>query len=324
MVTKDSRLNTKIKRMDFILDQLQRGKELSTNDILKLMKNLVSKRTCERDIADLQDRYGGQILRGDGSKYYWSGEIGVKPFYMEKEEFWYIYMSVLTFNSYGLDENLKTEIMKKLENIISLREAEVFKNARESILFKKKGTVICENDSLINIFIKLIEHFSERNSLLLKYKNRNGEVKEHIVNIYGFCRAKESYYIIVKMYEFISFFRIDRIIGFSEIYKKYEIDESFNLQDYLKEAFEVEVTNNIVDFKLEIFGSAKSNILDRVWFENQKIEEIDGKIIFSARTSSEKELKKWILGFGSGVKVIAPENLKHNIIEEYKKAIEIY
>ena len=60
-------------------------------------------------------------------------------------------------------------------------------------------------------------------------------------------------------------------------------------------------------------------IEERTWSSNQSIEkQTDGSIILTIKTSGIFDLKKWVLSFGANAKVIEPDKLKIDIIEEIK------
>jgi predicted DNA-binding transcriptional regulator YafY len=65
-------------------------------------------------------------------------------------------------------------------------------------------------------------------------------------------------------------------------------------------------------------------IRERIWHESQVLEEKEDKSLILKIKGNREEIKRWIIGYGSHVKVIAPESFKREIIEEIKKLNEIY
>ncbi|MGL5149857.1 MAG: helix-turn-helix transcriptional regulator, partial [Clostridium sp.] len=139
--------------------------------------------------------------------------------------------------------------------------------------------------------------------------------------------AKDTYYILVKLIDFDikSIFRLDRIVQFNETSNTYIIEKDFNIKEYFKHSFEIEVGKEIFDFKLEFYNEGVFNAIERNWFEDQSVILIDkNKAIFEGKTNSEVELTKWILGYGEKVKVIEPIWLREKIKNKYKNALSLY
>ena len=65
-------------------------------------------------------------------------------------------------------------------------------------------------------------------------------------------------------------------------------------------------------------------IKEKIWVDNQKITDFDDYILFEANMRGYNEIKSWILSMGSNVKVIEPENLKMDIIEDLKLSLASY
>jgi len=71
-------------------------------------------------------------------------------------------------------------------------------------------------------------------------------------------------------------------------------------------------------------------IKEKIWHESQKIEDQgDGSIIFEAEVAGTKEIKFWIMNWGSKAEVLDPESLRDEIrieaaamLEKYGKGIE--
>lgn len=53
-------------------------------------------------------------------------------------------------------------------------------------------------------------------------------------------------------------------------------------------------------------------------------EQKDGSIILEMKTSGWWDVKKWVLSFGAEAKVLKPEKLRKEIIEEMKAGLAIY
>ena len=72
------------------------------------------------------------------------------------------------------------------------------------------------------------------------------------------------------------------------------------------------------------FGAALAPYAQaRVWHPSQKIESLgDGRLKMTLSVSNDWALRSWILGFGAGVKVVAPRKLADEIRSQHEKALK--
>ena len=77
--------------------------------------------------------------------------------------------------------------------------------------------------------------------------------------------------------------------------------------------------------EVEFSGWAALHVAERTWSEDQKITEIDDHTIrLTFSCSSDIEIVPWVLSFGSAVKVIQPDWLKEEILDQVNKTAALY
>lgn len=307
----------------YIIYELLKGKKLSTNDMAELVGK--NKRTCERYVKELEDSY--LPIWRDGIKYYLNTDDGYLPFYLPKEKINMIFISLLSFSAFGRDLELVNEILNQIEELISPTDKSLLDCIKGNLVVKRRYDIISAyNYSSYEIFMLLVEAFSNKRSVKIKYKAKKNQ-GYRLIDVYGFCLAKETYYVNAYCHkvETVLMFRIDRVTECSLEETYYQVPDEFNLKEYYKYTWEVENSRQPFDFEVLFSGRAIHNIKERKWCENQDITET-GKdaIIFKGTTSSEMELIKWILSFGSEAKVLAPMWLKDIIKVELNKAMILY
>jgi len=70
-----------------------------------------------------------------------------------------------------------------------------------------------------------------------------------------------------------------------------------------------------VELKIDFPMSIK--VSERIWVEDQEITfNEDNSIIFKAKMTGLDDLVNWVLGLGSSVEVIKPEELKQRVKDE--------
>lgn len=170
------------------------------------------------------------------------------------------------------------------------------------------------------------EAILNRNEIIIEYVGNNGKETRRKIEPYKLFVYKGETYIIANCLERndIRFFKLIRIKHY--IITSINFDANINIENKLEEYRK----NNIGIFsgqeyklKLEISPPMANTIKERIWVDNQEIEDLEnGKILFKATMKGETELISWILSMKSYVKVISPKSLKEKIREELEKMIK--
>lgn len=307
----------------YIIYELLKGKKLSTKEMAELVEK--DQRTCERYVKELEESY--LPIWRDGTKYYLNTDDGYLPFYLSKEKINMLYISLISFSAFGRDLNLVNEVLEQIQQLVSPKDKKLLDSIKVNLVVKRRYEIISDYSySSYEIFMLLLEAFGNKRSVKIKYKAKKNH-DYRIIDVYGFCLAKETYYINAYCHKIdqILMFRIDRITECALHDTYYRISEDFNLQEYYRYTWEVENSKEPFEFEILFCGGSVNNIRERKWCENQEvIDNEKGSILFKGTTSSEIELKKWILSFGSEAKLIKPMWLKEIIKEELKSAIVLY
>lgn len=324
MSNKNSSLNIeKTRAIIYIIYLLLKGEKLSTKEMSDFTGK--NQRTCERYVKEIEQT--DLPIRKEGTKYYFHADDGYLPFYLTKEKINMIYIALISFSAFGDDLELVNQILEQLQELVPPSNEKLLSNIKNNLIVKRRYEIIQDNqNSSYEIFMLLLEGYSYKRSIKIKYKGkRNHEYRT--IDVYGFCLAKETYYINAFCHEFnkILMFRIDRITECSLEDRNYLILEEFNLNEFYKYTWEVENSRQPFDFEILFCGKSVHNIKERKCCENQSIiQNKDGSILFRGTTSSEIEFKKWILSFGCDAKVIEPTWLRKDIKSELELALKLY
>lgn len=213
----------------------------------------------------------------------------------------------------------------------------------EKALEKINYTILKDSDSVVTQIIpyskvnideeyimKIQEDFYEailnKYEVIIDYLGSNGKESTRRIQPYKLFIYKGESYIVANCLKRndIRYFKIIRIKKYIITTKKFET--KLDIEKFIEE----ERINNIgifsgeeYDLELEIIPPMANSIKERIWVDNQHIEELEeGKILFKAIMKGEPELTSWILSMKSYVKVIKPESLKVKIKEELEKMIK--
>ena len=123
----------------------------------------------------------------------------------------------------------------------------------------------------------------------------------------------------------IRFFKIRRIINCRLTDKKFkkDIDVKKVISDYRKNSIGI-FGGEEYDLELEIKYPMANTIKERLWVDNQEVDETKYKdrIIFKAKMKGGPEIISWILSMGDCVKIITPLKLKEEIHKKLENMIK--
>ncbi|MEN8142444.1 MAG: WYL domain-containing protein [Thermodesulfobacteriota bacterium] len=143
----------------------------------------------------------------------------------------------------------------------------------------------------------------------------------HVVNfqgewyLVGFCHLRKE----------IRTFAISRIKEASESATTFAIPEDFNFAAFSGSHFGIFRGDEEQEVVISFAKEHAPYVREREWHPQQSIhEEKDGALLLSFTTNHLFEVKRWIMSWGSGVKVIAPEKLRDDILLEVRKVMQAY
>ena len=117
---------------------------------------------------------------------------------------------------------------------------------------------------------------------------------------------------------------LERIKKVTPTASSFEYPSRFDPLEYLESAFDITLADPI---KVRIWFSADQAryIKERNWSRTQRIEDrLDGSIILSMTTSGRRDIKKWLLSYGTEARLLEPAELRKEIASELKSALSLY
>jgi predicted DNA-binding transcriptional regulator YafY len=139
---------------------------------------------------------------------------------------------------------------------------------------------------------------------------------EHGSSLFVFAR-------IVK-YMSISILAVERIKKLTVLETRYEYPLEFNPEEIL-DSVSILSFGDPMAARIWFSPEQAHYIKTRQWAPEQEInEQADGSIILSISTTGLFDVKKWVLSFGSGAKVLGPEDFAREVNEEILKMMRTY
>jgi len=141
----------------------------------------------------------------------------------------------------------------------------------------------------------------------------------HIVNdagqsyVIAFCEKRQN----------IRVFALSRILEARLTSDQFSLPQDFNIRDFLKQRFGAEPKEKPFQVQLEFDRESAPYVKERLWFQEQVVEQNpDGSLILTFQTRSLLETVRWVLSWGSAVKVLEPKELKTRILEESRRLMQ--
>jgi predicted DNA-binding transcriptional regulator YafY len=131
----------------------------------------------------------------------------------------------------------------------------------------------------------------------------------------GFCHLRQE----------IRWFRVDRIQQLELRSQQFEIDPTFDREAHFADAFQHEVGG--IPKLMEIWFDVRTApyIRERRWHPTQQVEEgADGSLILRFVVRGLQEVKRWVLFYGAGAKVLNPPELVALVTEELRNMNRLY
>jgi predicted DNA-binding transcriptional regulator YafY len=119
-------------------------------------------------------------------------------------------------------------------------------------------------------------------------------------------------------------FAAERIIHVEIGKDRFEIPESFKLEDQLQSAFGI-VEEQPMKVKIRFSPVVAPTVRDRLWHPSQCVEENDdGSVLLSFEAGGRMEIISWLLSYGKHAEVIEPLDLREEVKQNVMEMVQIY
>jgi predicted DNA-binding transcriptional regulator YafY len=310
------------------LDELLRNYERSTAQYLADHLE-VSERTVRADIEFLRDQLHAPIKYSKKSGFHYedpSWRLSTYP--LTQGELFALTIGARMLQAYSgsaYRHELETAITRLSERLPEQGWVDLQKLAQEHMLFRSGAAVDLDPE----IWQRLENACHQNRSVLMTYytAGRNAtsdrQLDPYFLHIYrgtnpyliGYCHNRQM----------VRSFRIDRIRKIEVLPDKFVRDPTFDAQKYLDDIFQHEAGGSMLEIKIEFDRETAPYVKERKWHPSQSIEEYpDGSIALSMTVRGINDIKRWVLGYGKGAKVISPPELVNLVREEVAQISSLY
>jgi predicted DNA-binding transcriptional regulator YafY len=121
-------------------------------------------------------------------------------------------------------------------------------------------------------------------------------------------------------------FKIERIERIELLKEAYEIPETFDANELLKDAWGIWFTEEPpVEVVLKFSPRVARRVKETRWHRSEQVvEQEDGCLLWRACIAEPQEMIPWIRGWGADCEVIAPSHLRKFILDELHRLEQVY
>jgi predicted DNA-binding transcriptional regulator YafY len=137
---------------------------------------------------------------------------------------------------------------------------------------------------------------------------------EDTLYLIGYCTLRKG----------VRIFAVDRIKSVTVTDEEFQFPEAFDMQGFLHDSFGI-YQGPPVMVKIRFSDSVAGYIRERVWHPSQRLsDQADGSVIFTATVAGIEEISHWVLRWGAGAQVLAPENLRQAVSRQASAMAAFY
>lgn len=173
----------------------------------------------------------------------------------------------------------------------------------------------------------LNESVLDQRTVDIEYRTgRSGEESRRELDPYRLWYRNGGLYVIGHDHRSgeIRTFAVDRILSIRVTQKTFDADPGFDFESIVSNAFGV-VSETPEHVHIRFDPSWRNHVIEHSWHPSQQIElREDGSVDLTLRVGTSFELRNWVMSFGAGATVLAPESLRDQIIAELAATAKNY
>lgn len=318
----DSRLE-RMADMDRRLAASNRG--YTTTELAALYG--VDPATIYRDLMLLQSM--GTALRRVGRRYVPDGDRQLYRAKFTLDELLALYLAARLLTRHSDEANLHvTHALEKLADALRTRAPLMARHIDAAAVSVSRRTA---RPDYIQRMETLGRAWAEGRKVRLVYRSYSkGETTERVFAPYFIEPAGVGYATHVIGFDDlrgkIRTLKVERIVAASLTDERFTIPASFDPSSDLSTAWGIIwAEGEQVEVQLRFTPHAAQRVRESVWHSSQRLEDLpDGWLLFTVQIGSAMELKPWIRQWGADVEVLAPRELREEMVHELQEQLALY
>jgi predicted DNA-binding transcriptional regulator YafY len=309
-------------RLQRILELIREGtRSGSLPNCGHFMRELaVSRRTVMRDLDFLRDEQNAPLAYNDSRKGFHLADPTFKPAPMEltrREVFSFSVARKLLerFEGTPLEMDMRSVLAKIADSLRGTVSLDI-----ESLT--DQFTVLSEDHAHVDpkVWQQAAKAINQAERLRLKYQRFDGVLGNYLVEPYHLVAYHGNWYLLAlnptSRMETFALSRCRSIAGTGDHFAR---SAGFDPRRFFRDAFGISQAEKPWKVRLLFDKEVATYIRERVWHTSQELRDRrDGGVELRLKTSSRKELTRWILSWIPHVQVLAPRQLLDRVLQRMR------
>ncbi len=176
------------------------------------------------------------------------------------------------------------------------------------------------------VWSRVSDALQRRRRISFRYRKPGGEDESRWVDPLHLTGYRGEWYLIAFCLDRdgIRIFALSRVAAV-KLSRTVAVDHDFDYHLYMKDSFGIFRGSTIEQVRLRFGAKQAPYVRERHWHETQElVENSDGSVDLIFVVNHLGELGRWILSWGGGVEVLAPESLRRMVRDELEQARGLY
>ena len=300
------------------LDELLRRRERQTAETLASELEC-NEKTVRTYINYMRDRFGAPIeFSRQQGWYYSNADWRMSSLALTRGEIFALTLGARMLAAYG-GSAYSVELQSAIEQLVKRLPEQTWVDLHqlvdEHVMFRSGA----ELDLDPNTWQTLEQACRQKRQVWMRYATPGKPISQRRLDPYLLHFSRNNPYVTGWCHKrnATRWFRVDRIQELKLLDDKFKINPSFNRQTHVTSAFQHEVGGISQEVRIWFDKPTAPYIRERRWHQTQKIEEHpDDSLTLCMEVRGLHEVKRWILFYGQGAKVLGPSELVEMVRDE--------
>lgn len=180
----------------------------------------------------------------------------------------------------------------------------------------------------VRVLETITRAWADRRSVLISYRAASGELTERKICPYFLevARREPGSYVIAydQLRTALRTFKIERIVTAELLDETYSIPPDYDPYEQLASSWSV-MDEAEVEVHLRFAAEVAPRVRETLWHRSQRLlDGADGSCELIMRVNGIREVRNWVMSWGSAVEVLAPDALRDEVFEHARQMVERY